>query len=93
VRIPKDIREKSCPHLTVTRRVAGLLAGVLCAGVLAVLTGPPAGAHALLTESSPADGDTLDKAPTEVLLTFTEALDPNLTVIHVLDASGARVEA
>lgn len=27
-----------------------------------------------------------------MLLTFTEPLDPVLTVVHVLDASGARVE-
>lgn len=61
--------------------------------MLVGLGSSPAGAHALLTESSPADGSTLDKAPSEVLLTFTESLDPLLTVVHVLDASGARVEA
>jgi copper transport protein len=77
----------------VKRRIAGLLAGLLCLGVLAVHAGPPAGAHALLTESTPADGATVDEAPREVLLTFTETLDPLLTVVHVLDASGARVEA
>jgi copper transport protein len=69
-----------------------MVAGLVCAGTIAVLTGSPADAHALLTASSPTDGATLDKAPTEVVLTFTEALDPNLTVIHVLDSSGNRVE-
>jgi copper transport protein len=76
----------------VKRRLAGLVAGLLCLGVLAMHASPPAGAHALLTESTPADGATVDEAPKEVLLTFTEALDPLLTVVHVLDASGARVE-
>lgn len=75
------------------RRLAGLLAGLLSLGAHAVFASPPAGAHALLTESSPADGATVDKAPSEVLLTFTESLDPLLTVVHVLDASGTRVEA
>ena len=75
------------------RRLAGLLAGLLCLGVLGAHASPPAGAHALLTESTPADGATVDEAPKEVLLTFTESLDPLLTVVHVLDASGARVEA
>ncbi len=75
------------------RRFVGLLAGLLCLGVYAIGVSPPAGAHALLTESSPADGATVDEAPREVLLTFTEQLDPLLTVVHVLDSSGARVEA
>lgn len=75
-----------------TRRLAGFVAGLIVLGAFAVGAGPPAGAHALLTESTPADGATVDKAPTEVTLTFTEALDPLLTVIHVLDASGNRVE-
>ncbi|MDQ3897724.1 MAG: copper resistance protein CopC, partial [Actinomycetota bacterium] len=75
-----------------TRRFVGLLAGLLLLGVCAVHTAPPARAHALLTDSTPADGATVDQAPSEVVLTFTEALDPLLTVVHVLDASGARVE-
>lgn len=68
------------------------MAGLLCLGAYAIHAAPPAGAHALLTESSPADGATVDQSPSEVLLTFTESLDPLLTVVHVLDASGARVE-
>ncbi len=73
-------------------RVIGALALLLVLGVSAVGTGGPANAHALLAESKPADGATVDEAPKEVLLTFTEALDPSLTVVHVLDASGARFE-
>ncbi|MGH9280503.1 MAG: copper resistance CopC/CopD family protein [Acidimicrobiales bacterium] len=66
---------------------------MLLVGVSLGSAAVPAGAHALLAESSPADGATVDPAPSEVLLTFTEALDPLLTVVHVLDASGHRVEA
>ncbi len=77
-----------------SRRLAGLLVGVLVAVAGAVSSAAPARAHALLAESTPADGATvpLDRPLTEVTLTFTEALDPLLTVIHVLDASGNRVE-
>jgi copper transport protein len=76
----------------VRRRCAGLIAGLLCLGAYALHFAPSAGAHALLAESAPADGTTVDKAPPEVVLTFTESLDPLLTVIHVLDSSGNRVE-
>jgi copper transport protein len=69
-----------------------MLAGLVFLGVYGTLASVPAQAHALLVESSPADGATVDKAPSEVLLTFTEAVDPLLTVVHVLDASGVRVE-
>jgi len=74
------------------RCLAGALAGVLLVGVYLVGASDPAGAHALLAESSPADGATVADPPTEVVLTFTEAPDPALAVIHVLDASGQRVE-
>ncbi len=67
--------------------------GLVVIGGLAAGQARPAGAHALLAESSPADGATVEQAPAEVSLTFTEALDPVLTVVHVLDATGARVEA
>lgn len=74
-------------------RLAGLVG---CAGVLAVCLswalGGPVGAHALLAASSPADGSSVERAPSEVLLTFTEAPDPGLTAIRVLDATGARVD-
>jgi len=74
------------------RRLAGLLAGVLLVVGWAGLAGSPAGAHALLTGSTPADGASLDQPPTQVVLTFTEAPDPSLAVVHVLDAAGARME-
>lgn len=76
----------------VKARLACGFAIVLALTIAGVAAGGPAGAHALLAESKPADGATVQESPTEVLLTFTEALDPLLTVVHVLDASGARVE-
>ncbi len=69
-----------------------MLAGVLLAVVLTAWASAPAFAHALLTASVPADGATLEHPPAEIQLTFTESLDPALSVVHVLDASGSQVE-
>ena len=75
------------------RRLAGLVAGVLLLCLCATWAGvPEASAHALLASSVPSDGATVEEPPTEVLLTFTEAPDPRLAVVRVLDATGARVE-
>ncbi|MDP9269937.1 MAG: copper resistance protein CopC [Chloroflexota bacterium] len=52
-----------------------------------------ASAHALLSSSDPAVGANLLTAPTAVTLTFTEAPDPRLSSIKVLDAAGASVTA
>lgn len=49
----------------------------------------PAVAHALLTASTPGDGATVDNAPSELVLTFNEPLDPALSTVTVLDSSGA----
>lgn len=76
-----------------TRRLGGLVAGVLLLGVCAIWASvPQAGAHALLAASVPADGASVEQPPTEVLLTFTEVPDPRLAVVRVLDAAGTRVE-
>ena len=75
------------------RRLAGLVAGVLLLAVCATWASvPEAGAHALLAASVPADGSSVEEPPTEVVLTFTEAPDPRLAVIRVLDAAGTRME-
>jgi len=52
-----------------------------------------AGAHALIRSSDPADGALLQRAPRQVLITFTEEPDPSLSVIHVLDQGGRPVES
>ena len=75
------------------RRLAGVVAGVLLLAVCATWASvPEAGAHALLAASVPADGSSVEEPPTEVVLTFTEAPDPRLAVVRVLDATGARME-
>lgn len=75
------------------RRVGRLVVVLALLGVWTTWAGGPAGAHALLAASEPADGASVDQPPTEVLLTFTEAPDPSLTVVRVLDEAGARLEA
>jgi copper transport protein len=68
------------------------LAVVLLAGGWLLASGP-AGAHALLRASEPADGSSVDRAPRQVTLTFTERPEPRLSVVHVLDADARQVEA
>jgi copper transport protein len=51
-------------------------------------TSLPAGAHAVLQSSSPAHGSTLDAAPREVVLTFSEPVNPEASSAQVLDSSG-----
>ncbi len=52
----------------------------------------PADAHALLEASEPADGATLTEAPSEIVLRFTEAPEPALSSIVLLDTTGAELD-
>jgi copper transport protein len=61
-------------------------------GVWLVAAGTPAGAHALLSESDPAAGASLERAPSRVVLTFTERPEPGLSSIQVLDTGGGQVQ-
>jgi len=72
------------------RRLVRVWARAGVAGVaILVMMAAPAGAHALRTASDPADGAVLKQPPTQVVITFTERPDPNLSSIKVLDSSGA----
>jgi copper transport protein len=74
----------------------GRLGRLALAAVLGLLwlaaAGTPAGAHALLRESDPAAGSSLDQAPGRVLLSFTERPEPALSSIRVLDSGGRQVQ-
>lgn len=67
------------------------LIGAGAALVVAIGLASPAMAHALLASSQPAAGANLSSAPTEVVLTFTEAPDPKLSSIQVLGSTGTSV--
>src|SRR4029077_6902539 len=69
------------------RRLAAAGAGL----VVAIGLASPAMAHALLASSQPAAGTNLSSAPTEVVLTFTEAPDPKLSSVQVLASTGTSV--
>jgi hypothetical protein len=73
------------------RTVRATVCAIVCAGALLA----PAGAlaHAHLDRSAPAAGKTLTEAPKEVVLWFTEALEPKFSTIEVRDAKGAAMQA
>lgn len=71
-------------------RAAGCVAAVL----LAVFTAPlVALAHAELETASPPDGAVLDSPPTEIVLTFTEALDPVKSHMELIGPDGTQAAA
>src|SRR5258707_3002466 len=49
-------------------------------------------AHAFLDHASPLVGSTVPAAPHEVVLTFTQNLEPTFSSAQVTDAGGARVD-
>jgi methionine-rich copper-binding protein CopC len=55
------------------------------------LTGQ-AEAHGKLKEASPPAEGTVKAAPREVIITFTEALEPRFSKIEVQDSKGQRVD-
>jgi copper transport protein len=75
------------------RRLGLLGLAVVLAWLWLLASGPAAGAHALLRDSEPAGGASLDRAPRRVVLTFTERPDPRISTVHVLDTAGREVEA
>jgi copper transport protein len=68
-------------------------AAVLLAGLWLLVAGVPAGAHGLLEASDPADGSSVQVAPRQVVLTFTERPEPRLSSVRVLDTAGNEVGA
>jgi len=56
--------------------------------VLSVTMAPTASAHADLQVSTPEDGESLEIAPQEIRLTFSEELFEELVEISILDAAG-----
>ena len=51
-----------------------------------------ASAHAFLKTATPAVGSTVPQGPSQVIITFTEGVEPRFTTITVVDAAGARVD-
>ena len=62
-------------------------------GALALLALVPAsaGAHAALLRTVPSASGTVDGSPSQVALTYSEAVEPRFALVSVTDASGNRV--
>jgi len=58
-----------------------------------LLASAPAFAHAFLKESVPAVGSSVAAAPAEVMITFTEGVEPGFSKIVVQDSTGASMDA
>ena len=51
----------------------------------------PADAHAALVGSDPAPGSIIGSSPTEIVVTFSEAITPVPGRVQVLDPAGKRI--
>ncbi len=65
----------------------GLLSGLVC-GLLLLLPAPAASAHAFLTSSTPADGQTLAAAPAEIRMQFSESVMLSAMSLDIVDSHG-----
>jgi copper resistance protein C len=66
---------------------------IFIAALLAAAFGAPAAqAHAHLDHASPPVGATVQTAPHDVTIWFTQKLEPAFSTVEVTDASGARVD-
>jgi copper resistance protein C len=52
-----------------------------------------ASAHAFLERASPAVGSTIHAAPAEIVLRFTERIEPTFSAVQVTGPGGERVDA
>jgi copper resistance protein C len=66
---------------------------ILVSLLLPSLAPNAAQAHAFLDHASPLVGSTVATAPHEVVLTFTQNLEPAFSTVQVTDSGGARVDA
>lgn len=73
------------------RRAVHLLATMAIAGTWLWASAVPASAHAAIESTDPANGALLDEPPSQVVLTFTEPPDLDLTTVGVVGDSGATV--
>jgi copper resistance protein C len=60
--------------------------------LLTVMAGATAEAHAFLDHAEPRVGSTVPTAPRELVLSYTQNLEPAFSSVEVSDANGARVD-
>ncbi|MCU1600175.1 MAG: copper resistance protein CopC [Frankiales bacterium] len=74
------------------RRVGTVVGALMTALLLLGLAAPEASAHAALLKTTPQDSQILDTQPTEVTLTYGEAVTIGLGQLKVVTADGDRVD-
>lgn len=73
------------------RRIALVLVTVAVASVSLAAAAVPASAHAAIESTDPANGQLLEEPPSQIVLRFTEPPDLELTIVGVVNGSGAAV--
>jgi copper transport protein len=73
------------------RRLALGLVTIAVASAWLVTVAVPARAHAAIESTDPANGELLEEPPSQIVLTFTEPPDLDLTIVSVVDSSGAKM--
>jgi copper resistance protein C len=68
------------------------IAGIVAIAALPLWGGGAALAHAQLTRAIPAVASSVDAAPTEIALNFSEKLENTFSTVIVRDAMGKRVD-
>jgi len=58
-----------------------------------MLLGLPAWAHAGLLGAEPADESLVETSPAELVMKFSEKIEPQFSQVSITDASGQRVDA
>ena len=72
--------------------MANIFHAIAFGAVLVVGGASAAQAHALLRSATPPVGGTVTVAPSEVLITFSEGVEPKFSTIEVREQGGARVD-
>ncbi len=81
--------QSPCGRRSLVRRP---IAALICALPLMAALAPPAKARADLRSSQPAAQAVLAVSPQEVVLTFSQAVEPAYSFIAVLDGNGRRID-
>ncbi len=75
-----------------TARARYVLFAAVGAAVLSMLVPQAVSAHAALESSTPANGDVIDAAPSEISVRFTEPLEQSYSRLELYDNLGDRIE-
>jgi len=68
-----------------------MMRAALCLAALLLAPPAPASAHAMLERAEPSVGSEVTTPPRQLVLTFTEGVEPLFTTVQVRDTTGADV--